>query len=89
MTREQITEMVEVGLISPTAAVFEDEEYIDAVVGYTTDGRLVYDYNKMVDCLVKQDDMEEIEAMEWIDYNTVRSLPYIPEAPVIIYMTEE
>lgn len=89
MTREQITEMVEVGLISPTAAVFEDEEDIDAVVGYTTDGRLVYDYNKMVDCLVKQDDMEEIEAMEWIDYNTVRSLPYIPEAPVIIYRTEE
>ena len=89
MTREQITEMVEVGLISPTAAVFEDEEDIDAVVGYTTDGRLVYDYNKMVDCLVKQEDMEEIEAMEWIDYNTVRSLPYIPEAPVIIYRTEE
>lgn len=87
MTRGQITEIAEIGLISPTAAIFE--EYNDAVIGYTTDGRLVYDYDKMVACLVKQDDMEEIEAMEWIDYNTVRSLPYIPEAPVIIYMTEE
>lgn len=34
-------------------------------------------------------EMAEIEAKEWSDYNIIRSLPYIPKAPVIIYRTEE
>lgn len=31
------------------------------------------------------------EAMEWIDYNTIRSIPYLPEnyRPIIIYNVEE
>lgn len=32
-----------------------------------------------------------IEAMEWIDYNTIRSIPYLPEnyRPIIIYNIED
>jgi len=29
--------------------------------------------------------MDYDEAMEWIDYNTIRALPYYPNGPIIMY----
>jgi len=29
--------------------------------------------------------MEEIEAIEYIEFNTIRSLPYYDNAPIIMY----
>lgn len=44
----------------------------------------------MVEHLVETDGMTEEEAVEFIDYNTIRSLPYAGEgAPVIMYMLED
>ena len=61
------------------------DSFDGAVVGVTTDGRVVYDYDAMVQCLVDQDGMSEDEAIEFIEYNTVRSLPYVGEkAPIIM-----
>ena len=60
--------------------------YDTALIGVTHDDRAVYDYNLMVQQLVEEEDFTEEEAMEWIDYNTVRALPYMePGAPVILY----
>lgn len=60
--------------------------YDTALIGVTHDDRAVYDYNLMVQWLVEEEDFTEEEAMEWIDYNTVRALPYMePGAPVILY----
>jgi hypothetical protein len=41
----------------------------------------------MVEWLIDtQDFKDEIEAIEWIEYNTIRALPYMgPEAPIIVY----
>ncbi len=25
------------------------------------------------------------EAVEWIDYNTIRALPYYPDGPIVLY----
>ena len=52
----------------------------------THDGNhVVYDYRKMVDFLVETDGMEVTEAYEFIDYNTIRSIPYMGEfAPVVV-----
>ena len=64
--------------------------YCSAFVGMTEDGRAVYDYNKMVQSLQEEDGMSEEDAVEWISYNTVRSLPYAgPMAPIILYPVEE
>lgn len=64
--------------------------YCSAFVGVTEDGRAVYDYNKMVKELMDLDGMSEEDAIEWISYNTVRSLPYAgPLAPIILYPVEE
>ena len=60
--------------------------YDDALIGVTENNRAVYDFNKMVDCLVRDDGMSEEEAVEWIEYNAVRSLPYFgTAAPIIMY----
>jgi hypothetical protein len=38
----------------------------------------------MIDCLVEEDGMSYEEAMEFIDYNTIRALPYYPNGPIIL-----
>ena len=54
---------------------FKDYDYRTAIIGITTDNRLVYDYNMMIDYLMNEDDFTYDEAVEWIDYNTIGSLP--------------
>lgn len=68
------------------AIVFEDPAYDSALIGVTSDGRAVYDYNKMVEYLVGLDGITEEEAEEFINYNTIRALDYMGEgAPVVIF----
>lgn len=63
-----------------------DFSYDDALIGVTEDGRAVYDYEKMVQWLVDTEEWTYEEACEWIDYNTIRAIPYMGEgAPVIMY----
>lgn len=60
--------------------------YDDALIGVTEDGRAVYDFEKMVDWLVDEVGMADDEAVEWIEYNTIRALPYMgSDAPIIMY----
>lgn len=63
--------------------------YDDALIGVTEDGRAVYDYEKMIQWLMDTEGWSCEEAMEWIDYNTLRSLPYMGEGvPIIMYPLE-
>lgn len=64
--------------------IFENPGYVDAFIGISIDNRAVYDFNRMVACLMESDDMTEEEAVEFIEYNTVRSLPYYDDAPIIV-----
>lgn len=65
---------------------FVNESYDDALVGVSEDGRAIYDYDKMVDWLINKYDWTDEEAVEWIEYNTIRALPYFGEnAPIIMY----
>lgn len=67
------------------AVVFDGPDYDDAIVGVTDEGRVIYDYNAMVRCLMQQDGISEEEAIEFIEYNTMRALQYAgPEAPIIM-----
>jgi hypothetical protein len=66
--------------------ILENYSYDDALIGVTEDGRAVYDYEKMVAWLVETEGFTELEAVEWIDYNTIRALPYMGDkAPLIMY----
>lgn len=52
----------------------------------TSDERAVYDFEKMVDWLVKDRGMSDLDAVEWIEYNTIRALPYAgPKGPIVVY----
>ena len=65
--------------------IFGGGEYDAALIGVSEDGRAVYSYEAMVECLTR-DGMTEEEAVEWIDYNTIRALPYAGDkGPVIVY----
>lgn len=66
--------------------VFSNPDYASAFVGISEDNRAVYDYDRMVEFLMSEYDMTDIEAIEFIDFNTIRALPYIGEgAPIIIH----
>lgn len=72
--------------ILPEGAIILDNSAFDnSIIGVTLDGRLIYDYDKMIEELIDDDGMSFDEAMEWIDYNTIRALPYAGSgAPIII-----
>lgn len=65
--------------------ILTDYSYDDALVGVTEDNRAVYDYNRMVTWLMETEGMTRDQAIEWIEYNTIRALDYFgPEAPIVM-----
>lgn len=81
--REALESYAERNGVSPI--VLDDEAYDRSVVGITSDGRLVYDYWKMVEELEENDDCTHEEAIEWVDFNTMRAIPYMGKnAPIVI-----
>lgn len=83
-----------VGEENPEATMFRDPDFYGAIVGYYYNEMdlpvLVYSYDKMVECLAAEfEDSEDpyLDAMEFIDYNTLRTLPYMSAngRPIIIY----
>ena len=67
------------------AVVFENPDYDSAIIGVSTDGRAVYSYNLMIEHLVMTDGMSVEDAAEFIDFNTIRALDYIENAPIVVY----
>lgn len=66
--------------------VFDSPSFKSALIGVTDDMRAVYDFDKMVQSLVAEDDMSEDEAAEFIEYNTIRAIPYAgSHAPIVLY----
>ena len=65
--------------------IFANNEYDTAFIGMTHDDRAVYDYDLMVKWLMDHDGITDEEAIEWIEYNTIRALSYYPNSPVVIY----
>lgn len=84
--------------------VLEGDEFADGAIGLTDDNRVVYSYDRLVkslalsyctneegvidgDTLSKEETIQS--AIEWLEYNTIRSLSSIElqglKAPIIIY----
>ena len=60
--------------------------YDTALIGVTDDNRAVYDFNKMVEWLIDTQNFTDEEAIEWIECNTIRAMPYFGEdTPIIMY----
>lgn len=74
------------GYISEDALRFENPSFDNSIVAVDYDGRLIYDYDLMVEELMNQDNMSGEEAVDFISYNTLRSLDYITDKkkPIVI-----
>lgn len=69
--------------------ILSNYSYDDALIGISEDGRAIYDYYKMVEWLMREENFTEEEAIDWIDFNTIRALPYMGAyAPIIMYPIE-
>lgn len=69
------------------ALVFDNPAYDNSIIGQTFDGRAIYDIELMADELASDDDISLEEAMDFIDYNAIRSLPYAGVmAPIVVHV---
>lgn len=64
---------------------FTSCDYATAIIGVTFDGRVIYDYELMIEYLMSWQGFCEYEdCVDWIDYNVLRTLPYMGDkAPII------
>lgn len=83
---EKLSRLTDAGYAD--VVVFSEPSFDDALIGVSDDNRAVYDYWAMVEWLMRTDGMSEEEAMEFIDYNTLRSIPYFEGAPIVMYSIE-
>lgn len=86
MDRELLSEML--GWTGEDIVVLAESEYDDAIVGYDTDGNVVYSYGKLVEIAMGTLGVERLEAIEYVDYNIVNSLRK-ERGPKVIYGTED
>lgn len=84
MINEQLRE--ELSHSYPEALLFDNPSYDNSIIGISHNGRIIYSFEKMIDELCKEDNIEQDEAIDLISYNTERSIPYAGEnAPIIMY----
>lgn len=77
-----------IATINENAVLFDNPEFDNSIIGMTFDGNVVYNYEKMVEELMHDDSISEEEAIEFIDYNTLRVIPYISIGDKPIVMRE-
>lgn len=79
-------------LLPKEAAVLDDPAFDCSIVGITSDGEVVYDYDTMVRELIADDNISEEEARDFIDNKTLRRIPYASSygtPPVVMYSMEK
>lgn len=69
--------------------LFDNPRYPNSIIGLTHDDRAIYDMEQMIVDLMEEDKISYIDALEFIEYNTIRALPYMGgDAPIILYTKE-
>ena len=63
---------------------FVSPYFVDAIVGISDDNRLIYDYDLMIEAAMKEENWTEEEAIDWIEFNTIRTIPYMENGPIIL-----
>jgi hypothetical protein len=63
---------------------FEHPSMVKAITGITSSEQLIYDYNLMIEAAMEEEGWTCEEAIEWIEYNTLRSIPYMGSCHPIV-----
>lgn len=86
---DALEKLINAGYDNVPVIYLTNYSYDDALIGISEDNRAVYDYNKMIIWLMQHEGFNLNDAVEWIDYNTIRALPYMGESrPIIMYPIE-
>ena len=64
---------------------FRNPDYSSAIIGISDDYHIIYSYDKMVEYLVSHDEMTIEEAVDFIDYNTLRAYTSKGKMPIVVY----
>lgn len=80
----------EKGLSPDEDAVSFGNEYVEAIIGVSTDGRLVYSYWEMVEWLMDNQGWDEEDSIDWIDHNVLGQITYMGiKKPIIVFEVED
>ena len=75
----------------PEAMVFDNPSFDKSIIG--TDslrGVAIYDYNKMIEEYMADEESSYEDAVDWIEYNTLRTIPYMGEyAPIVLLNSDQ
>jgi len=83
MVNEELRDII--AEVNDEAIVFDNPSFDNSIIGMSTDGHVIYSMELMIKELAEEDNITEDEALDFIDYNTVRALPYAGTyAPIII-----
>ena len=63
---------------------FEHPSFVKAITGITVSEQLIYDYELMIAAAMEEENWNVEEAVEWIEYNTLRSIPYMGQYHPIV-----
>lgn len=86
VTAENYLEVVDDG-----AVILEPRDtYGKGVVGYIRESnRLIYSFELLVDALMEDNGLTYGEAVEWLEFNTIRACDYVSNAPLFEYDESE
>lgn len=88
MTRQNL---IDACRLERTAVFLEPRETFDkGIIGVTPDlYHVIYDYDRLIQAFIEEGATEE-EAIDNLEYNTLRSIPYMGEGkPEIIFSVDE
>ena len=61
------------------AVILEDASYDNSIIGVTLEGGLIYSVERMIDEYMLDNECTYEEAWDWVSYNTLRAIGYLPE----------
>lgn len=64
--------------------LLENPRFENSIIGISSDDRAIYDLELMIQDLMAEDNISYEEALEFIEYNTIRALSYFENAPIIL-----
>lgn len=65
--------------------LLENPKFENSIIGLSSDDRAIYDLELMIKDLMVENKISYEEALEFIEYNTIRALSYFDNAPIILY----
>ena len=80
---QELKELIE-EITDDDVVVFENPDFCTAFVGLSHDGRAIYDYDKMIEYMIREQGVSVEEAVDHISYDTIRSLGYMHNGPIVL-----